>query len=204
MADDYWSWTIPFSEAEIPIDLATTDGHELPHSISEAMGKPSVLLTMSRSDWLNGALVNTYSAFGGTALAFLVKDPKSLPGDRSVASSPVGVGKLRFQQRWLITALAHAGIPDALAEIESWLATATRHPERFIAPMWLHPGDEELITEEARNAADLTEEGAGVEGDRPMYFFSFLKGLRTVLLDAHARRLAVLHVRYVYLFSRDP
>lgn len=204
MADDYFSWTLPFSEAEIPLDLATADGQELPDSIADAMGKPGVLRTMSRSDWLNGALVNTHSAFGGTAVTFLVKDPNSLPGDRWVGSGPVAVGKLRYQERWLITALAHTGIPAALAEIESWLATATRHPERFIAPMCLHPGDEELITEEARDAADLTEKGAGVEGHRPRYFFSFLKGLRTVLHDAHARRLAVLHVRYVYLFSRAP
>lgn len=92
MADDYCSWTLPCPETEIPIDLATKDGHELPDSISTAMGKPGVLLTISREDWLNGALVNAYSALGGTALAFLVKDPQSLPGDLLIRSRPVGGG----------------------------------------------------------------------------------------------------------------
>jgi hypothetical protein len=202
MADHYLSWTLPFPETEIPPDLATADGGELPDPIGQSMGEPGVLPTRSRRDWLNGALVNVCSAFGGSALAFLVKDPKSLPGDRLIHSSPVGVGRLRFQERWLITALTHAGIPDALAEIESWLATATHNPERFVAP--LVTDDVEIIAEEARDAVDLTEGGATRDdGDRPIYFFSFIKGLRTVLLDAHARRLAVLHVRYVYLFSTD-
>ena len=37
--------------------------------------------------------------------------------------------------------------------------------------------------------------------DEPIYFFSFLNGLRSLLLDAQARRLAVLHVRFVWIFS---
>ncbi len=111
---------------------------------------------------------------------------------------------MRFQERWLITALTHVGIPDALAEIESWLATATHNPERFVAPLATDDLDVEIIAEEVRDAVDLTEEGATHDdGDRPIYFFSFIKSLRRVLLDAHARRLAVLHVRYVYLFSTD-
>ncbi len=76
MADYYWSWTLPFPATDIPADLATADGQELPDLIGQAMGEPGVLRTMSRRDWLNGALVNVCSAFGGSALAFLVKDPK--------------------------------------------------------------------------------------------------------------------------------
>ena len=70
--------------------------------------------------------------------------------------------------------------------------------------MPLRADSAEHIAEEARDAFDLTEERKfRSEGDRPMYFFSFLKGLRTVLLDARARGLAVMHIRYVYLFSED-
>ncbi len=147
-------------------------------------------MSASRGDWLHFALRNIVAESGGSALAFLIKDPVSPPDDR-----------LRLKEKWLMTALPYAGIADALAEIDSLSVRAANHPERFEAPMAnFHAA---LIAEDARDALDLTKDGVqnsglAEDGDRPIYFFSFLKGLRTVLLDAQARRMAVLHLRYRY------
>lgn len=162
------------------------------------MGKPGVLLTFSRKNWLHGGLTNVFAAFGGSALAFLVKDPKSFPGDYRVGSRQAfATSPVRVSERWLVTSLPHAGVPNAVAEIDSWLAIAATHPERFVTPLATEEID--WIAQGVREAADMTTQRDFSHGpdDEPIYFFSFLKGLRSLLLDAHARRLAVLHVRFV-------
>jgi len=185
MANTHMSWTISLPEEDIPGEWAAADA-----LLPEAIGLPGALMSASRGDWLHFALRNIVAESGGSALAFLVKDPVSPPDER-----------LRFEEKWLMTALPHAGITGALAEIDSLLVTATDHPERFEAAMANF--DAACIAEDARAALDLTKDGVqemglAEDGDRPIYFFSFLKGLRTVLLDAQARRMAVLHLRYVY------
>jgi len=181
----YMSWTISLPEADLPGEWAAADA-----LLPEAIGLPGALMSASRGDWLHFALRNVVAEFGGSALAFLVKDPVSPPDDR-----------LRSKEKWLMTALPHAGITGALAEIDSLLVTAAKHPERFEAAMANF--DAAWIAQDARDALDLTKEevqnsGLAEDGDRPIYFFSFLKGLRTVLLDAQTRRMAVLHLHYVY------
>ena len=199
MADTYHSWTLPFVENEIPIDLTPADGSLL-EPVADAMGEPGVMMTMSRRDWLHGGLTNVFAAFGGSALAFLVKDPKSAPGDYRIGSwQPFGTARVRVRERWLVTALRHSEIPDALAEIDSWLTVAASHPERFVEP--LATNDIDWIAQGLRESVDMTQSGFSHDpDDEPPYFFSFLKGLRSLLLDAHARRLAVLHVRLVRIF----
>jgi hypothetical protein len=181
----YFSWTISLLEADIPGEWAAADA-----VLPEAIDLPGALMTASRGDWLHFALRNIFAESGGSALIFLVKDPESRPEDR-----------LRLEGKWSMTSLPHAGITGALTEIDSLLVTAANNPERFEAPMAnFHAA---CIAEDARDALDLTKDGVqemglAEDGDRPIYFFSFLKGLRTVLLDAQARRMAVLHLRYVY------
>ncbi len=79
-------------EADVPADLAPA-GNALPDAIGEAMGLPDAVPTRSRSDWLHSTLLKVFNGLGGSALAFLVKDPESLPNiDPAAFRSIPGAG----------------------------------------------------------------------------------------------------------------
>ncbi len=105
----------------------------------------------------------------------------------------------------MITKLPRADLTRAIEEVNGWLETAAAEPGRF-AGLLGDGSDAEDVAGYLSEAADLREEGAfDDDGDFAPYLFCFLKALRAVLLDARAKDLVVVHVRYVYLFREvDP
>jgi len=52
--DAYWSWTLPFPEAEIPVDLASADDREAAASYNALLNSPANRLSAGscRLAWL--------------------------------------------------------------------------------------------------------------------------------------------------------
>jgi hypothetical protein len=193
MSTDNSSWTVPLPEADLPPDSKLRE-NDLPEVISEAMGHPDAIVTLSRNDWLHWKLGQAFNHFGGSALAVLVQDPYTyLNIDPSTSCEG------SWQEGWVITALPNAKLGPALEELDAWLTTAATEPQ-----LWAEIFDEgynaESIANDLESSEDLRNEGAsGVDGDCPHYLFSFLKTLRAALISARENSLALVHARYVYL-----
>jgi len=78
---------------------------------------------------------------------------------------------------------------------------AESDPARFASALADDWGDS--LRDEARAAVDLLEyPDRGGDGDHPLSLFSFLKGLRSLLIYARSRHFGIVHVRYQYLSGK--
>ena len=199
MSLTYYSWTVALPEAKLPGDVPALCDY-LPPAVSEAMGSDA-LRTSSRNDWLHYGLTNAVAKFAAPTLAFLTVDPYSLPPVIPVDNMPRDIRGYWSSEPFLLTVLHCADLSRALEEIEAWLAMAESNPRRFARALADDWGDS--LLEELRGAVDLLEyPDEGGDGDHPLSLFSFLKGLRSLLLSARSRQFAIVHVRYVYLSGR--
>jgi hypothetical protein len=199
MANDYFAWTVALPEVTLPTAVPAL-WDELPNAVSEVMGADA-LMTSSRNDWLHYGLTNAVAQFATPTLAFLSVDPYSLPMPIPVGSLQRDSGGVWSYAGWLVTVLHCADLSRAVEEIEAWLAMAESDPRRFATALADDWGDK--VREEARRAVDLLEiSDSGCEGDDPVSFFSFLKGLRSLLLSARSREFGIVHIRYALLFGK--
>jgi hypothetical protein len=199
MATPYYSWTVLIPEADIPADLGSHG--ELPDAVSAAMGQQGAIMATSRNDWLHSTLSEMFTTLGGSALSFLVKDPESLQNIDAEAFRPFG--GIDYQEVTVVTKLPFAEVPSAAEEVGAWLRTIATEPWRF--PDLL---GEDCSREDAAAAIDEAEDlrdlNSHEDGDYAPYLFSYLKSLRTMLRDALAHEMAVVHVRFTFLFRKSP
>ncbi len=197
MAQNFFTCTLALPELMISEKLDGTNGvvlssAGLSDTVRAALDGPQALASSSRKDWLHRALRT--ALFPHPALAFLVRNDL-LQSDRTIASCYVGAGVCPQADIWLITSLRNERLPAAIADLASLLANAASSPEIFAAT--LLTDDAEEVRRGFCNSIDSTrEESFFDDGDTPTYFFSFLKGLQSVLRDAQTRKLDVLHLRY--------
>jgi len=178
----------------LPPDSELRD-NSLPDVISEAMALPDTILTSSRKDWLHFRLDQALNQFGGAALDFLVKDPYTY-----LNIDPAAYCGSDWQDGWVITTVPNAKLSSAIEALDAWLTIASTEPGRWAA--LIDEGDDaEGIAKDFENSEDLRDEGACHDGEWPYYLFSFLKSLRAALVFAQVNGLALVHVRYVYLFA---
>jgi len=171
--------------------VLTSEG--LSGAVRAALNAPHALVSSSRKDWLHRALGTALSPH--PALAFLVRKDL-LESDSTIAKCFVGEGPCPRSDIWLVTSLRNEGLPAAIARLESLLATAASSPESFAGALLTDDVDE--LRQGFCHSIDSTREKSySDDGDSPVYFFSFLKGLRSLLLDAQTRKLDVLHLRYL-------
>lgn len=201
MATTYYSWTIPMDDAEVSPDPAPNG--MLPDEIGEAMGQPGAIATGSRNDWLHFMLRKGHEALGGSELAFLIKDPESLPDINPGHFRPAGSPGSGFetQEVCVVTKLPHADIAPAIAKVDAWFEAAATRPELF--PQML---GENCSREDAARAIeasmDLREEFGNEDGDDAVYLFGFLKSLRSMMQEAMDSGMAVVHVRFSHISRR--
>jgi hypothetical protein len=200
MATDYFSWTIPMAEADIPPDIAP-DGGVLPDEIGHAMGHPHAVCTCSRNDWLHGALLLLFKELGGSTLEFLVKDPNLLPNvvETSWRQIPIADSPIQYQEVWVVTKLPHADLLSASRELDVWFARIVEEAARFEALLGGCIDPEELANW-IEEAVDLRQDGVPKEdGDFATYLFCFLRALQALFQEAWELDLAVVHSRCTYL-----
>lgn len=201
MSTPYFSWTVPIQPDALPANL-TPDGGNLPDEIGHAMGHADAICTSSRNDWLHGMLRRVFDTLGGPTLAFLVKDPDSLPNIDAAAFQPVPVANspLQYQEVWVVTKLSHADLMPALREIEGWFERITEAPAS-VPGLFDSDCRADEVSSAIHDAVDLRGgEAPGDDGDFAWYLFCFLRSLQALLQEAWASDSAVVHVRCTYVF----
>lgn len=200
MADSYFSWTIAIPAADVPAQFPR-DG-ELPDNVSDAMGRPAAITTSSRRNWLEWMLGKAIETLGGSILGFLVVDTESLI-DAPPFKPDVAGGGPYWTSLFAMTSLLSRDLERAIEAVNAWLKIAATEPQRF-ADLVGDGYDAESIVLLLEECVDLREEGSFREdGDLAPYLIGFLKALLNLMLDARARGLSLVHVRYVS-FLREP
>ena len=166
------------------------------------MALSCALLTSSPNDWIHFSLGRAIERFGASTLAFLAIDPASLRLPVDVASLPRNVDGYWIHGTFLVSGVPAERLPAAVREIESLLGMAESEPSRW-GDVFPDGWSADTIREELHRSTDLLadREGAG-DGDHPLSVFSFLKGLRALLLKASAAGWPIAHLRFVEISGR--
>lgn len=138
--------------------------------------------TASRGDWLHFVLRRVRDRLGGQALDFLFEDPYSRRPESG-------------ESTFLLTAIAPAELPGAIALAAAWraailaepeiLATACEQKLEFVRQQLASTNHEEVFL----NSED---------GDEPAYLVGFLHELHCELARACADGATAIHVRLGY------
>lgn len=103
----------------------------------------------------------------------------------------------------MITTVPNAKLGAAIEALDAWLTSASTEPGRW-ADLIDEGNDAEEMAKYFEDSEDLRDEGAcNDDGNWPYFLFSFLKSLKAALVFAHENNLALVHVRYVYLFAKN-
>ena len=152
----------------------------------EAAGR--TLMSASRNMWLTGMLAQITAHFGISAPQFI-----------SEVEGPVRTDSKG--ERWATYLLDTTMLRQALDGIARLLALAAERAEEYADLIGFGCTAEEIAEalDEASAEFDPVQGPSGEEeGDGPLYLFSYLKSLDTVLQDALAQGLCVIHTRHLY------
>lgn len=138
------------------------------------------LMTASRSDWLHFVLARVRDRLGGQALDFLFEDPYSRHSESD-------------ESTFLLTAIAPAQLPAAIALADAWQASIHAEPEILAAAC---ERDVEFVREQLAGVeAEAVFQSVSEDGDDPAYLVGFLRALRNELSRARAAGETTVHVR---------
>jgi hypothetical protein len=184
----YFTWTLPSPDCEAgrtpPLEKVWVS-MQLPEA------KGHVLFTASRNMWLTGTLATMTSHLGIRSLDFL-------------SDTHTAVQKDSTNYKWIAVMLDRAAVIDAIAGIELLLHCATDKPETLGA-LLPHRCPEEDIREALKSSSSIpvpvdggnNEPDGEEEGDGPVYLFSFLKCLRSLLGHAQTHRQCLIHLLHI-------
>lgn len=168
MSTTYFSWAFPASAERL---VAEPDSLEEAGDLLVDVPQTNILMSASRNNWLLGAL--------------------------AAVCSSVGLKRLEVLRK-AYSAFSVEEIPSVLCEIEAVFIFARESPKAFAAALNL-PCDAECISRALQESAEaaiphLGPSGAE-EGDKPEYFFGWLKSLQVLLKQALESGLCVVHVQ---------
>ena len=137
------------------------------------------LMTSSRGDWLHFVLGRVRDRLGGQALDFLFEDPYSRKPESD-------------ESTFLLTAIAPAELPSAIALADAWRAAIYAEPEILATAC---ERDVEFVGEQLAADQDAVFHFVSEDGDEPAYLVGFLRALRNELARACAAGDTTIHVR---------
>ena len=138
------------------------------------------LMTASRGDWLHFVLERVHDRLGGQALDFLFENPYAQQPDSDEA-------------KFLLTAIAPADLPAAIALADAWRESLFAEPQILATAC---ERDVEFVREQLATAEqEEVFQRAAEDGDEPAYLVWFLQTLRNQMDRTCAAGNTTIHVR---------
>lgn len=188
MSTTFFTWTFPSPDCEAG---RTPPLEKVWASMERPDTKGHVLFTASRNMWLTCTLAEITSRLAIRNLDFLGGTDEPVQKDST-------------QYKWIAVMLDRAAVIDAIAGVEQLLHWAADKPGDFGELLFCRCSGEQIweaLTSSSSIAVPVAggnNEPAGEEeGEGPVYLFSFLKCLRSLLGHAEAHGRCLIHLRHI-------
>jgi hypothetical protein len=185
MSTPYFSWAWPVEPGRVPAREPTFD--DLGPFMNQGVGANRTVASASRNGWLNGNLLRLSSRFAEGAFDFLAPNDRVPHADRSNAL-------------WIVSTFDAPAIGRLIGGVERLLERARTDPAALAALLDPYDAADIVAALDASSAAvnDVAMPHGEEEGDGPVYLFSYLKALLSLLRYAGENGLSVVHANHCH------